>query len=363
MADDTALLDFDREALAALLADLNQPAFRARQIWHWIYQRGVLNPIAMTDLPTVLRHDLAERFSTPQDPATVQTSNDRSTTKALIPLADSELVETVLIRHEPHEHASQRLRRTVCISSQAGCAMGCIFCATGLQGFRRQLTVGEIIRQVLLARDWARAEGEELTHAVFMGMGEPLANYGPVSEALSRLSDPDGLALSPRRITVSTVGLPQQIRRLAQDHPQVNLAVSLHSPDPQLRRELVPVPGAALEEIIGAARDHSELTRRRVTFEYVLIRGRNDSRAHARRLAGRLRGMRAQVNLIPLNPSPGVVGDRPSRRTTLGFQETLLECGVPTNIRVEKGRDIAAACGQLRGDRLRDESAKAVRPG
>ena len=154
------------------------------------------------------------------------------------------------------------------------------------------------------------------------------------------------------------------------DHPQVNLAgspasqpVSLHSPDPQLRRELVPVPGGSLEDIIDAAREHSELTRRRVTFEYVLIRGRNDSRAHARRLAARLRGMRAQVNLIPLNPSPGVVGDRPSRRTTLGFQETLLECGVPTNIRVEKGRDIAAACGQLRGDRLRDESAKAAPPG
>ena len=205
MADDTALLEFDREALAALLADLNQPAFRARQIWHWIYQRGVLNPIAMTDLPTVLRHDLAERISTPQDPATVQTSSDRSTTKALIPLSDSELVETVLIRHEPHEHASQRLRRTVCISSQAGCAMGCVFCATGLQGFRRQLTVGEIIQQVLLARDWARAEGEELTHAVFMGMGEPLANYGPVSEALSRLSDPATVQTSSDRSTTKAL--------------------------------------------------------------------------------------------------------------------------------------------------------------
>ena len=362
MPDATALLELDREALAALLADLDQPSYRARQIWRWIYERGVLNPEAMTDLPSALRHDLGERFTLPQDPATVQTSADQSTTKALIALSDSELVETVLIRHEPHEHASQRLRRTVCISSQAGCAMGCVFCATGLQGFRRQLTVGEIIHQVLLAREWARAEGEELTHAVFMGMGEPLANYGAVSEALSRLSDPDSLAFSPRRITVSTVGLPPQIRSLAQDHPQVNLAISLHSPDPQLRHELVPVPGASLEDIIDAAREHSELTRRRVTFEYVLIRGRNDSRAHARRLAARLRGIRAQVNLIPLNPSPGIAGDRPSRRTTLGFQETLVQSGVPTNVRVEKGRDIAAACGQLRGDRLREEPAEADRP-
>ncbi len=353
------LLDLDREDLSALVAECGQPAYRARQIWHWTYQRGVLDPERMSNLPASLRRQLSERIRPPADPVSTQTSADGSTTKALLPLDDGELVETVLIRHEPHEHASQRERRTVCISSQAGCAMGCVFCATGLQGFRRQLTVGEILRQVMLARDWARAEGRELTHAVFMGMGEPLANYAIVSDALKRLSDPDAFVLSPRRITVSTVGLPQQMRRLAADHPQVNLAVSLHSPDAELRRELVPVPGASLDEIISAARDHSEVTGRRVTFEYVLLRGMNDSRGHARRLAQRLRGMRAQVNLIPLNPSPGVIGERPSRRTTLGFQETLLAAGIPTNIRVEKGRDIAAACGQLRGDRLRSESESA----
>ena len=215
--------------------------------------------------------------------------------------------------------------------------MGCVFCATGLQGLRRQLTAGEIMRQAILARSWARDEGRELTHVVFMGMGEPLANYTHVSAAIERLTDADGFAMSPRRITVSTVGIPQNIRRLASDHPQVNLAVSLHAPDPKLRRELVPVPGASVEEILEAVREHNRLTSGRVTFEYVLLRGVNDSRGHARRLTERIRGLRAHVNLIPLNPSPGVVGERPSRRATLGFQQALQECGVPTTIRVEQG--------------------------
>ena len=356
MSNPPDLLDLNRQELTAIMRELGEPDYRARQVWRWMYQRGVLDPETMSDLPATLRTSLAQRLQQPANPVSIQNSADASTTKALLPLADGELVETVLIRHDPHEHASPRLRRTVCISSQAGCAMGCVFCATGLQGFRRQLTVAEMLRQVILARGWARDEGDDLTHAVFMGMGEPLANYAAVSSALERLSDPDGFALSPRRITVSTVGLPQQMRRLAADHPQVNLAVSLHSPDPVLRRELVPVPGASVDEIVEAARDHSESTGRRVTFEYVLLRGTNDSGDHARRLARRLRGLRAQVNLIPMNPSAGVFGERPSRRATLNFQQTLVAAGIPTNVRVEKGRDIAAACGQLRGDRLRRQT-------
>ena len=159
--------------------------------------------------------------------------------------------------------------------------------------------------------------------------------------------------MSPRRITVSTVGIPQNIRRLAADHPRVNLAVSLHAPSQRLRRELVPVDGASVDDILDAVREHNRETGGRVTFEYVLLRDVNDSRGHARRLAERLRGLRAHVNLIPLNPSPGVVGERPSRRATLGFQQALQESGVPATIRVEQGRDIAAACGQLRGERVR----------
>ena len=341
----TELLDLDRAALTALVESLGQPGYRARQIWRQMYQRGVTDPLAMSDLPIGLRRQLAEVSSSDSAAVEVQTSADGSTSKALLRLADDELIETVLIRSTP--------RDTVCLSSQAGCAMGCVFCATGLQGLRRQLTAGEIMQQAILARSWARDEGRELTHVVFMGMGEPLANYAQVSEAIERLTDVDGFAMSPRRITVSTVGIPQNIRRLASDHPHVNLAVSLHAPDPKLRRELVPVPGASVEEILEAVREHNRQTSGRVTFEYVLLRGVNDSRGHARRLAERIRGLRAHVNLIPLNPSPGVVGERPSRRATLGFQQALQECGVPTTIRVEQGRDIAAACGQLRGDRIR----------
>ena len=348
MIEISDLLELDREALRRLLESLGQPAYRARQIWRQIYQRGLTEPNEMTDLPLELRRRLAELSSSLTEPVEVDTSADSSTSKALLRLADDELIETVLIRSKP--------RDTVCLSSQAGCAMGCVFCATGLQGLRRQLTVGEIMRQAILARSWARVEGRELTHVVFMGMGEPLANYTNVSEATARLTDADAFALSPRRITVSTVGIPQNIRRLAADHPHVNLAVSLHAPDNTLRQELVPVPGASVEEILEAVRDHNRLTSGRVTVEYVLLRGVNDSVVHARRLAELLSGLRAHVNLIPLNPSPGIVGERPPRRVTLSFQHALQERGVPTTIRVEQGRDIAAACGQLRGDRLRNNA-------
>ncbi len=342
------LLNLNRPALDDLVSTLKQPPYRANQIWRQLYQRGVLDPTKMSDLPADLRRQLTELSAPPTAPIDVQTSADGSTSKALVRLSDGELIETVLIRSAP--------RDTVCLSSQAGCAMGCVFCATGLQGLRRQLTAGEIMHQAILARAWARAEARELTHVVFMGMGEPLANYANVSEAIQRLTDPTGFALSPRRITVSTVGIPQNIRRLAADHPQVNLAVSLHAPEPRLRRELVPVPGASVADILGAVRDHNRQTGGRVTFEYVLLRGVNDSRSQARQLADRIRGLRAHVNLIPLNPSPGVQGERPSRRAVLGFQQALQERGVPTTVRVEQGRDIAAACGQLRGDRLRAES-------
>ena len=344
MTELVELLDLDRQALGELIQSLGQPAFRARQIWRQLYQRGAIDPMDMTDLPISLRNQLSEAATPERQPLEVQTSADGSTSKALLPLADGELIETVLIRSKP--------RDTVCLSSQAGCAMGCVFCATGLQGLRRQLTVGEIMRQAILARQWSRDEGRELTHVVFMGMGEPLANYANVSQAIDRLTDLDGFGLSPRRITVSTVGIPQNIRRLGDDHPHVSLAVSLHAPDQKLRRELVPVPGASVDDILRAVREHNQQTGGRVTFEYVLLKGVNDSRTHARRLAERIRGIRAHVNLIPLNPSPGVVGTRPSRRTTLGFQQALQERGATATVRVEQGRDISAACGQLRGDRV-----------
>ncbi len=345
-----ALLGLDFDALVALLAELAEPPFRARQIWTAVHKRFRLRFSEMTELPLLLRAALDTRLRiAPADRVTVQTSDDGSTTKALLRLDDGELIEAVLMRYDPF--GSRRARITVCVSTQAGCAMGCVFCATGAQGFRRQLTPAEVLLQVLTMARLADDEGSALTNVVFMGMGEPLANYATTSAALTRLSAADGWGLGPRRITVSTIGVLPGMRRLATDHPQVNLAVSLHAPDEALRRQLVPIPSASLQEIVNAARDHAVATGRRVSFEYVLLAGLNDSPHQARRLASLLKGLRCHVNLIPANPSPGVIGKRPSRRATLAFQATLNQEGIAATVRVEKGRDIAAACGQLRGDR------------
>ncbi len=346
------VLDLAAAELAALLAATGADAYRAGQVRQWVYQRHALTFSEMTDLPAPLRSALARRLRiAPAEIVAEQDSADGSTHKALLRLDDGELVETVLMRYAPFR--GRRARRTVCVSTQAGCGMGCIFCATGAQGYRRQLRAAEILVQVQVMARRALAEGFPLTHVVFMGMGEPLANYAATHAALTRLTDAEGFGWSPRRITVSTVGVAPGIRRLARDHPQVNLAISLHAPTDALRRELVPVPGATVAEIIAAAREHSEITGRRVTVEYVLLAGVNDQPLQARELARRLGGLRCHVNLIPLNPSAEVVGVRPDRSAVLAFQAALEAGGIPTTIRVEKGGDIAAACGQLRGDRLR----------
>jgi len=366
-----SLLDLDDHALEQIVAELGSPSYRAGQIRRAVYRRFALDFAEMTDLPQALRTQLSQRLRV--GPAAVvgqQTSGDGSTTKLLLRLDDGELIETVLMRYDPF--GKRRPRQTVCVSTQAGCAMGCTFCATGAQGFRRQLSAGEILLQVLtIARiaageavadsdsladeSAAAADGSAgpsgLTNVVFMGMGEPLANYEATSAALTRLSDPEAFAMSPRRITVSTVGLVPGMRRLAADHPQVNLAISLHASDEALRNALVPVPSASLAAIVATAREHVRRTGRRVSLEYVLLAGINDAPSQASDLARLLRGLNGHVNLIPINPSPGVVGARPSRSAVLQFQAALETGGISTTVRVEKGRDIAAACGQLRGDR------------
>jgi 23S rRNA (adenine2503-C2)-methyltransferase len=351
-----SLLDLGADELLTLVAELGAPAYRVRQITQSVYRRFALRFEEMTDLPLALREQLAQRLRIgPAATASVQTSGDGSTTKLLLRLDDGELIETVLMRYDPS--GRRKARRTVCVSSQAGCAMGCVFCATGVQGFRRQLHEGEILLQVLSVARLAADEGDPLTNVVFMGMGEPLANYEATSAALDCLTSDEGFAMSPRRITVSTVGLLPGMRRLGEEHPQVNLAVSLHAADEGLRRRLVPRPAWTLQEIVRAARAHVETTGRRVSVEYVLMAGLNDSATQARRLGQLLRGLNCHVNLIPINASPGVEGERPSRTAVLRFQAALEERGVATTVRVEKGLDIAAACGQLRGDRQRQEDA------
>ncbi|MCA1713512.1 MAG: 23S rRNA (adenine(2503)-C(2))-methyltransferase RlmN [Actinobacteria bacterium] len=343
-----------RPEAVALLERLGEPAFRGRQLHDWV-GRGVDDPSLMTDLPLDLRWRLEEMFA-PTRPELVRhvVADDGATHKFLLRLPDGESVETVLMLYPRRRNAAARA--TVCVSTQAGCAMGCPFCATGQAGFRRQLTSGEVVRQVAIAaavlRSGTVAPGavpDHVTNVVFMGMGEPLANLSATERAVRWLHDPEGLRLSARSITVSTVGIVPGIRRLAQLGLPLTLAVSLHAPDDALRDELVPINRVhPLASLLAATREYRELTRRRVTFEYVLIADVNDSVQQAIQLADLVREHRAHVNLIPLNPTPGVPQWRePEPSRVRAFAAALERGGVATTVRDTRGRSADAACGQL----------------
>ena len=369
------LLDLTRDELIAQLAAWDQPAYRAGQLRQWLYKQVALDPAEMTNLPAALRARLAgESQIELLSPVTETASRDGQTTKALFRLHDGQLIETVLMRYNR--------RNTVCISSQAGCAMGCTFCATAKMGLQRNLTPGEIVAQVLYFERWLRREvpgvtksrseaerkghvsdversksvtaekGEEpqrVSNIVVMGMGEPLANYTNLWKALHTLVDADGFGLGARHITVSTVGLVPAIDRFAEEALQVNLAISLHAPNDLLRATLVPITQRyPIAELIAASRRYVARTNRRISFEYAMMAGINDSLAVAEELATLLQGLLCHVNLIPLNP---IVGSpyQPSRREDVdAFVEVLRNGGVPTTLRVRRGIDIDAGCGQLR---------------
>ncbi len=343
------LLDLTLPELEARLQDWQEPVYRARQVWDWAYRQGATQFAQMTNLPAALRRRLESHFAlTPFEPVAEHLSADGQTRKLALRLADGEIIESVWMRYETRE--------SVCVSTQAGCAMGCVFCATGQSGLRRNLTAGEIVGQVLA---FARllAPQSRVTNVVFMGMGEPFANYDAVWKAVSILMDPAGLGLGARHIVISTVGLIPGIRRFAQERSQVRLAVSLHAPDDALRDRLVPVNRAyPIGPLMDAIRDYVKLTGRRVTFEYALIAGVNDSPEQAQALAALLRGLPAHVNLIPLNP----VADspwRPSPRDRVRrFQAVLDERGIPCTVRLGRGTDIQAACGQLRARTLQAQA-------
>ncbi len=340
-----------REGLAALVAELGEPAYRATQIHGWLV-RGVDDPEEMTDLPKALRTTLAARFA-PSRPELVahRVADGGHTHKLLLRFPDGEAIETVLMLYPR--------RATVCISTQAGCAMGCPFCATGQAGFRRQLTAGEVVRQVMVAdaalrsgaiADESLPEGapDHVTNVVYMGMGEPLANLPATLASVRWLHDPDGFGLSARAITVSTVGLVPGIRKLTALGLPVTLAVSLHAATDELRDELVPInvthPLAELEE---AVRDHRRITNRRVSIEWCLIGDVNDDDRQADALAAIARRLRAHVNVIPMNPTPGVRWKEPSRSRTAAFVARVRDRGVEVTLRDTRGRDADAACGQL----------------
>ena len=338
---------------------LGQPAYRARQVWEWLYRQFAQSYDEMTNVPAPLRARLAEALPFPDTTVVSElTSDDQLTRKRLIRLEDGKLIEAVLMLYDPRAASDSREgegesrgRATVCVSSQAGCAMGCVFCATGQAGFDRNLTAGEIVAQIVgFARQQADAGRGRITNIVLRGMGEPMANYRAVWQAVETLTDDAGMNLGARHITISTVGHIPGIRNLMEERLQVGLAVSLHAPDEALRERLIPTAHRyPLPDIIDACRDYIAATHRRVTFEYCLMDGVNDSPEQARALATLVQGMNCHVNLIPVNPTPDNSIRRPARNRTLAFQRELAAKGVPCTVRVEKGVEISAACGQLRG--------------
>jgi len=337
-------LGLPRPELEQLFAELGEKPFRARQLMRWMYGRGVLDPAAMTDLSGELRDTLARRadFSLPAIDEAHESVD--GTTKWRLAVGSGQLVETVFIPEEG--------RGTLCVSSQVGCALDCSFCATGRQGFNRNLTAAEIVGQVVLAtRELGLAGAKSrVTNVVFMGMGEPLANFRAVVQACGVLIDDLGYQLSRRRVTVSTSGLVPQIRRLARE-TNAALAVSLHAPDDDLRNELVPINRQhPIAELLAACWEYAEVTNATgITFEYVMLAGVNDSEAQARRLARLLVNRPAKVNLIPFNPFPGTAYRRSSPEAVGRFRQVLLDAGIMTITRRTRGDDIAAACGQLAG--------------
>jgi 23S rRNA (adenine2503-C2)-methyltransferase len=333
--------DLTFEELEHQMEEWGEPSYRAEQVWRGIYDRLEPSPEPLTTLPAALKERLSQlyTFQALREVKRAQ-SPDGETTKYLLRLGDGQQVESVLMRYDR--------RRTACISTQAGCGMGCVFCATGQMGFKRQLSSGEIVEQVLqIARD-LKKRADQLTNVVVMGMGEPFHNYEATLEALHRLNDPRGFNFGARRFTVSTVGLVPMIQRFTEEEKQFNLAVSLHAATDELRDELLPINRRyPLGMLIPACRAYVRHTHRRITFEWALIENVNDELGQARALANLLGGMICHVNLIQLNPTRGYQGTgSPAERAHM-FCGVLEEAGISCSVRARRGIDINAGCGQL----------------
>ncbi len=344
-----SILDLTIEELQELLLSLEVPVFRAKQIYQWLYHSLEFDFARMDNLPKALRDKLSASLVTlPLTVEKISVSEDKLTRKALLRLQDGKAIESVLMVYP--EKADSRGRRTVCVSSQAGCGMGCAFCATGREGLARNLSSGEIVGQVLLfARQLAQESLGPVTNVVLMGQGEPLANMRNVLKAIDTLNSPFGFNLGARHFTISTVGLVPQIREMAKRRLQVGLAVSLHAPDDALRDQLMPVNKKyPVQELVAACREYAEATGRRVTFEYALIDGVNDSLKCARDLAQLLKGLLCHVNIIPLNPIKGSRFKPSPTDRVAGFQAELRRKGVAVTVRASRGTHIDAACGQLK---------------
>lgn len=327
--------------LVAWLQEQGKPPFHAQQIFDWIYHKNVFVWDQMSNLSKDLREKLENSFKLPLlQFVRVLPSDDQQTYKFLWRLHDGQLVESVLIMSGD--------RRTVCVSSQVGCPARCAFCASGQKGFMRNLRTSEIVEQVLQINKWLAAKGERVSHVVYMGMGEPFRNYDNVIRSINILCDPMTLNLSQRRITVSTVGVVEGIRRFTNEGLKVSLVLSLHAPNQRIRQKIIPYARKyPLEELMEAMEEYTEKTKRDVTYEYILISGVNDHPDHAHELAILLKGKQCTVNLIPYNPVPGIKLKRPAKGDVKNFRSVLFGCRIPNTCRYTKGDDIAAACGQL----------------
>ncbi|MBT3200687.1 MAG: 23S rRNA (adenine(2503)-C(2))-methyltransferase RlmN [Phycisphaerales bacterium] len=327
--------EITRDKAREVLADAGHKAFRAKQLADWVYNKGVTDPTVMSNLPAAV----TDEFSFLTSSVAQQADSSDGTTKLLLNLSDNCQIETVLIPSEK--------RATACVSTQAGCAIGCKFCASGLGGLQRNISTGEILQQLIHLR---QTTGTAPTNVVFMGMGEPLANYEASIAAIRAIIDPDRFGISARRVTLSTIGIPSAIRRLATEDLPITLAISLHAPSDELRREIIPSAAKhSIDQILQAAGEFYEARKREVTLEYILLEGVNDAEHHARnlsRLAGRLR---CNVNLIRYNPVESLPFAPSTRGATEAFINTLRETGTNATLRTARGTDIAAACGQLKG--------------
>ncbi|NPV55624.1 MAG: 23S rRNA (adenine(2503)-C(2))-methyltransferase RlmN [Anaerolineae bacterium] len=327
--------------LTEYFSALGEPAYRTDQVWSGLYKQFVVTPMDIYNLPTRLREQLARDFQFKGlQEIQQQLSQDKRTVKKLLRLSGGEFIEAVLMQYDK--------RNTLCISSQVGCAMNCSFCATGQMGFRRNLTSGEIIEQVLLYARYLLSMDERVTNIVLMGMGEPFHNYDAVMQAITTLNDPHGMNLGERRFTISTVGIIPMIKRFTSENRQVNLAISLHAVDDALRSSMLPVNRKyPVDALLATCREYVDHTRRRISFEWALIQDVNDSAEHARKLSKKLAGMLCHVNLIPLNPTSGYAGKGSPRERANAFLKILTDTGISGTIRMRRGMDIQSGCGQL----------------
>lgn len=350
MDSKSLIYDLDFTELDSVFQELGLPAYRSRQVWSGLYQNLWKHPDEFTSLPLDLRRTLGEKFSFSHLVPTINLhSIDRETRKTLFKTTSSQPIETVLMHYST--------RRTLCISTQAGCAMGCVFCATGQMGFHGHLSSGEIVEQVLFYARSLRQTDEQLTNVVIMGMGEPFHNYDATLQAVDRLNDKQGFNFGARRFTISTVGIIPAIERFTKEHRQVNLAVSLHAADDVLRDTLLPVNRRyPLRQLMKACEEYVNQTNRRITFEWALIQDVNDTLEQAVKLSKLLQIFRrgnialCHVNIIPLNPTKKYTGLATTRDRAEAFRTQLEKNGIPCTIRVRRGIDINAGCGQLAGE-------------